>query len=215
MRTDVWQALHKDLPHGVQEDQETYAVPFDGHSILLPIRALSDGERGVASFILNQASFSVLDAVADALAQKLTPYQPDIIVGVPTLGLPLAEAVARRLGHSRIVPLSTSRKFWYDEKLSVNMSSITSPGKEKRLYLDPRMIPLLTGRIAVIDDVLSSGSSIASTLGLLYLQQVEPVVIGTAMLQGAVWKSRVGACPVEGAFATPILRKTDAGWAAQ
>ncbi|WP_417244525.1 phosphoribosyltransferase [Celeribacter sp.] len=215
MRTDVWQALHKDLDHGVQEDQETYAVPFEGHSILLPIRALSDGKRGVASFILNQASFSVVDAVADALAQKLALYQPDIIVGVPTLGLPLAEAVARRLGHTRIVPLSTSRKFWYDERLSVNMSSITSPEKEKRLYLDPRMIPLLTGQVAVIDDVLSSGSSIASALGLLHLQQVEPAVIGTAMLQGTAWRSRVSQYPVEGAFTTPILHKTDAGWAAQ
>ena len=215
MRTDVWQTLHKDLRHGVQDDQEAYAVPFRGHTILLPIRALNDGERGVASFILNQASFSVLDAVADVLAQKLAPYQPDIIAGVPTLGLPLAEAVARRLGHTRFVPLSTSRKFWYDEALSVNMSSITSPSKQKRLYLDPRMIPLLTDRVAVIDDVLSTGSSMASVRRLLHLQQVEPVVIGTAMLQGTAWKSQVGDCPVEGAFASPILHRTDAGWAAR
>jgi len=214
MRTDVWQTLHKDLVHGVQDDQETYAVPFQDRSILLPIRALSDGARGVASFILNQASFTVVDAVADALAAQLAHHQPDIIVGVPTLGLPLADAVARRLGHTRLIPLSTSRKFWYDEALSVNMASITSPSKQKRLYLDPRMIPLLTGRVAVIDDVLSSGSSIASVLQLLQLQQTEPVVIGTAMLQGEAWKAHVGDCPVEGAFTTPILRRTDIGWAA-
>jgi adenine/guanine phosphoribosyltransferase-like PRPP-binding protein len=215
MRIDVWQTLHKDLEHGVQDDQETYAVPFQGHTILLPIRALSGGERGVASFILNQASFSILDAVADALAHQLIHHQPDIIVGVPTLGLPLAEAVARRLGHTRMVPLSTSRKFWYDEALSVTMSSITSPSKQKRLYLDPRMTPLLTGRVAVIDDVLSSGSSMAAVLRLLQLQQVEPVVIGAAMLQGTAWKAHVRDCPVEGAFTTPILHRTDAGWAAQ
>ncbi len=214
MRTDVWQTLHKDLVHGIQDDQETYAVPFQDRTILLPIRALSDGTRGVASFILNQASFAVVDAVADALAAQLAHHQPDIIVGVPTLGLPLADAVARRLGHTRLIPLSTSRKFWYDDALSVNMSSITSPSKQKRLYLDPRMIPLLTGRVAVIDDVLSSGSSIASVLQLLRLQQTEPVVIGTAMLQGEAWKAHVGDCPVEGAFTTPILRRTDTGWAA-
>lgn len=212
MRTDVWQALHSDLEIGVQQDQETYVVPFGAHTILLPIRALSDGVRGVASLILNQASFTVLDALADGVAAQLARYKPDVIVAVPTLGLPLAEAVARRLGHSRLVPLSTSRKFWYDDALSVDMSSITSPDKGKRLYLDPRMVPLLTGRVAVIDDVLSTGSSIASVLRLLALQQVSPVVIGAAMLQGTAWHDHVGDCPVEGAFATPILQKTDVGW---
>lgn len=214
MRTDVWQALHSDLETGVQQDQETYAVPFGEHRILLPIRALSDGVRGVASLILNQASFTVLDALADGLAALLTPYKPDVIVAVPTLGLPLAEAVARRLGHSRLIPLSTSRKFWYDDALSVDMSSITSPDRGKRLYLDPRMVPLLTGRVAVIDDVLSTGSSIGSVLQLLKVQQVTPVVIGAAMLQGTAWKGHVGNCPVEGAFFTPILQKSDAGWIA-
>nr|WP_325253335.1 phosphoribosyltransferase [Amylibacter sp.] len=214
MRTDVWQALHSDLETGVQQDQETYAVPFGEHRILLPIRALNDGVRGVASLILNQASFTVLDALADGLAALLTPYKPDVIVAVPTLGLPLAEAVARRLGHSRLIPLSTSRKFWYDDALSVDMSSITSPDRGKRLYLDPRMVPLLTGRVAVIDDVLSTGSSIGSVLRLLKVQQVTPVVIGAAMLQGTAWKGHVGNCPVEGAFSTPILQKSDAGWIA-
>ncbi len=214
MRTDVWQSLHSDLPAGVQADNETYAVPFKDHTILLPIRALGDGERGVASLILNQASFTVLDALADGLAAQLASHAPDVIVSVPTLGLPLGEAVARRLGHSRMVPLSTSRKFWYDESLSVDMSSITSPGKGKRLYLDPRMVPLLKGRIAVVDDVLSSGSSIASVLALLKLLEITPAVIGAAMLQGQGWTDHVGDCPVEGAFRTPILRKTADGWSA-
>ncbi|GGA34258.1 phosphoribosyltransferase [Neptunicoccus cionae] len=212
MRTDVWQSLHSDLAEGVQPDNETYAVPFRDNTILLPIRALADGERGVASLILNQASFTVLDALADGLATQLKPHAPDVIISVPTLGLPLGEAVARRLGHSRMVPLSTSRKFWYEESLSVDMSSITSPGKGKRLYLDPRMVPLLQGRVAVIDDVLSSGSSIASVLRLLEVLDITPTVIGAAMLQGESWKDHVKACPVEGAFATPILRKTPDGW---
>ena len=213
MTTAVWQALHDDLIPGVQPDQETYAAPFDGHTLLLPIRTLADG-RGVASLILNQASFAVLDALADDLAAKLAPHRPDIIVGVPTLGLPLAEAVARRLGHARMLPLGNSRKFWYDDGLSVDMASITSPSSGKRLYLDPRVQPLLAGRVAVVDDVLSTGTSIAAVLGLLELVQTSPVVIGAAMLQGTGWQTRVDPCPVQGAIATPILHKTAKGWEA-
>ncbi|QPM89761.1 phosphoribosyltransferase [Pseudooceanicola algae] len=212
MRTDFWQHVHADLTTGVQEDQESYAVPFGGGHLLLPIRALADGKRGVASMILNQASFDVLDGIADVLAARLDAFRPQVVIGVPTLGLPLAEAVARRLGHTRMVPLGTSRKFWYDEDLSVPLTSITSPGGGKRLYLDPRMIPLLQGPVAVVDDVLSTGSSMAAVLELLNIAGLTPAVIGAAMLQGEVWRRRIGSCRVEGAFATPLLARGPEGW---
>lgn len=214
MRLDVWQQVHDDLRPGVQPDAETFAAPIGDACLLLPIRPHPDGARGLASLILNQASFAVLDALADALAARLRPHEPDVIVAVPTLGLPLAEAVARRLGHRRLVPLGNSPKFWYDEGLSVPMASITSPEATKRLYLDPRMRPLLTGRVAVIDDVLSSGRSMAATLRLLALVGTTPAVIGAAMLQGEGWRAALGTMPVEGAFATPILRKSADGWSA-
>jgi len=212
MRTDVWQKLHNDLDVGVQNDQETYTAAIGGQTVLLPIRQLGDGARGVASLILNQAGFCVLDRLAEALTAQLAPYAPDVIVAVPTLGLPLAEGVARRLGHSRMVPLSNSRKFWYDEALSVDMSSITSPTAGKRLYLDPRMVPLLGGRVAVIDDVLSSGSSISSVLRLLNTQNIRPAVVGAAMLQGTAWKTHLRGIPVQGAIRTPVLQKTGTEW---
>lgn len=213
MRLDVWQEVHDDLTPGVQPDGETWAAALGDRQLLLPIRTLPDGERGVASLILNQASFAVLDALAARVADLLAPFQPQVIVAVPTLGLPLAEGVARRLGHTRMVPLGTSRKFWYDEDLSVPLKSITTPGGGKRLYVDPRMMPLLDARVAVVDDVLSSGASIASVLTLMALAGVAPVAIGAAMLQGEGWRDRVGTVPTVGAIATPILRKGD-GWTA-
>lgn len=101
-----------------------------------------------------------------------------MVVGLPTLGLTLAAAVARHLGHKRYVPLGTSRKFWYLEELSVPMSSITTK-QEKRLYIDPRMMPLIENRrVALVDDVISSGTSIVAGLSLLAASKIEPVVVG-------------------------------------
>lgn len=212
MRIDVWQHLHSDLRPGVQPDQETWAVDLGERQVLLPIRVLPEGNRAVCSLILNQASFEVLDALAAIVADQLRPYEPEVIVAVPTLGLPLAEAVARRLGHSRLVPLGYSRKFWYDERLSLPLSSITTPGGGKRIYIDPRMLPLLEGRrVAVVDDVLSSGTSIKAVRELMSLAGVTPVAVGAAMLQGQRWEGVIDT-PILSAFKTPILEATPQGW---
>jgi adenine/guanine phosphoribosyltransferase-like PRPP-binding protein len=167
----------------------------DGRQLLLPIRVLpGDGSAAVASLIINQASFAVEDALAEATAALLSPYKPEVIVGVPTLGLPLASNVARRLGHARMVALGTSRKFWYRQDLSAPMTSITSPDQQKTIFLDPRSLPLVAGRrVAVVDDVISSGTSMAAVLSLLERAGVEPVVIAAAMLQGRKWRTTLAA----------------------
>ena len=195
----------------------------DGRILRLPIRPLAGGEQALASLILNQASFSVVEAIADDLAQKLASREVDVVAGLPTLGLTLASVVAQKLGHSRYVPLGTSRKFWYREDLSVPLSSITTPEQKKRLYVDPRMLPLLEGRrVAVIDDVVSSGASMAAALRLMSICGVSPVVIGAAMLQSARWRERLAALDpkwpprVVSVLATPMLARGPEGkWGAQ
>ncbi len=201
-------------PQGAGKDFHAAALA-DGRRLKLPIRPLADGEHALASLIINQASFAVVDALATDLAERLSPFAPEIVVGLPTLGLTLAAAVAQKLCHPRYVPLGTSRKFWYDAGLSVPLSSVTTPEQTKRLYIDPRMLPLITGRrIALVDDVISSGASIQAGLALLAQVGVEPVVIGAAMLQSDRWRSALDQASIgkiQACFMTPMLRKTGDG----
>ncbi|WP_105425526.1 phosphoribosyltransferase [Neorhizobium tomejilense] len=221
---DFWQDVH---PAGSFDRAGPFsgfypATLDDGSQIRLPIRPLADGEHALASLIINQASFDVQDALAADLAPKIAAFRPEVIVGLPTLGLTLAAAVARALGHLRYVPLGTSRKFWYDENLSVPLSSITTPEQQKRLYADPRMLPLIKGRrVALIDDVISSGTSIVSGLTLMASLGIEPVVIGAAMLQSERWHDKLDAFGpqwrqrVTSVFRTPMLKKAgEASWTA-
>ncbi|MBB4571216.1 phosphoribosyltransferase [Rhizobium leucaenae] len=218
---DFWQEIHP--PHSFDasgEFHDFYVAELpDGRQLRLPIRVLADGNHALASLIINQASFSVQEALAEALAAGLAAHDVDVVTGLPTLGLTLASAVARALGHQRYAPLGTSRKFWYREDLSVALSSITTPDQEKRLYIDPRMLPLLRGRrVALIDDVISSGASIVSGLELLAACGIEPVVIGAAMLQSERWRERIDATGkawserIIGVFSTPILERSGSGW---
>ena len=219
---DFWQEIHppetfERLP--AEGHRGFFPAEFeDGRQVRLPIRELADGEHALASLIINQAGFAVEEALCANLADKARPFEPEVVIGLPTLGLTLASGTAKRLGHSRYVPLGTSRKFWYREELSVAMSSITSPDQVKRLYLDPRMLPLIENRrVLLVDDVISSGRSIVAALKLLETQGVRPVAIGAAMLQTGAWQEPVSAVypsvreRVMGVLRTPRLKRMAAG----
>jgi adenine/guanine phosphoribosyltransferase-like PRPP-binding protein len=221
---DFWQQIHPPGSFPPYGDVTTFYIATleDGRQLRLPLRIMEDGRHALASLIVNQASFEVLDVLAGCLADKLRPFDVDIVVGLPTLGLTLASAVAQKLGHARYVPLGTSRKFWYRDDLSVALSSITTPSQQKRLYIDPRMLPLLEGRrVALVDDVISSGTSILSGLSLLSACAVEPVAIGAAMLQSERWREKLASAGPRwldrtvSVFSTPLLEKTESdGWRA-
>lgn len=215
-----WQKLeppgtHARHPGAVWRDFFPVALP-DGRQLCLPVRVLpGDGSRAVASLIVNQASFEVEDALADAMAAEWQAAGAEVVIGVPTLGLPLAAAVARRLGHPRMVALGTSRKFWYEDRLSEPMSSITSPGKGKTIFLDPRTLPLLENRrVLLVDDVVSTGSSLAAVLRLLEKAGISPVGIAVAMEQGTRWRDVLPHPErVRGVLRSPLLGAVDGGFA--
>src|SRR5271154_1211266 len=102
---DFWQKIETARHFDTEQSHfGSYPAAFDdGRRLLLPIRPLADGEHALASLILNQASFEVVDAIAADLAAKLSVFRPEIVVGLLTLGLTLASAVAQKLCHSRYV----------------------------------------------------------------------------------------------------------------
>jgi adenine/guanine phosphoribosyltransferase-like PRPP-binding protein len=145
-----------------------FTEPTDNRILDLPIRPLAtNSSEAVASLLINQASFTVVSDLAIHLTNLIRPYQPEISIGLPTLGLTLAPLVAQGLGHTRYVPMGYSRKFWYTKDLSTAVSSITSPGVgEKRVYLDPHLLPLIRGkRVAIIDDAVSLGGTLSAVWG--------------------------------------------------
>lgn len=86
------------------------------------------------------------------------------------------------------------------------VSSVTTPDQQKRLFVDSRIPPLLHGRrIALVDDVISTGRSITSGLQLLEACGLSPVVISAAMLQTERWTEALQGQAVESVLRTPLL----------
>lgn len=117
----------------------------------------------------------------------------------------------------RYVPLGYSRKFWYDETLSAPVSSITSPGIGlKKVYLDPHQLPLVKGKkIAIIDDAVSSGTTLKATWDFLEEIGCEIQVCGVVMKQGERWRAMLGkerAKKLVFVLESPLLRAVEGGW---
>ncbi|MDX2202918.1 MAG: phosphoribosyltransferase [Hyphomicrobiaceae bacterium] len=221
--TTFWQELLDDWPGGSMPPppyRDAYPVRLlSGRVLCLPLRPLPDGGRAVASLIANQASFPVMDALADDMARLARDDAPDVVVALPTLGLALAPLVAARLGHARYAPMGYSRKYWYDDALSEPIQSITSPGGAKRLYLDPNLVALLSGRrICVVDDAVSTGASLLAAHRLFARLGIEIALFLVAMKQTTRWIEALAAVDpalprkVRGVFGCPMFERVDGGY---
>ncbi len=77
------------------------------------------------------------------------------------------------------------------------------------------MLPLLQGRrVALIDDVISSGVSLSAALRLLARCDCAPAAIGAAMLQSERWREPLAGVPAERIVAslrTPLFRRSAPG----
>jgi adenine/guanine phosphoribosyltransferase-like PRPP-binding protein len=209
---EFWHDFQADAPHGPFYTDRYPARMPDGRALVLPLRDL--GETAVAGLIANQASFAVVDALAGWMAEAAAVFAPEIVVGLPTLGHVFGSSVARLLGHANWAALGTTRKLWYDEALSVPLSSITAPGAGRRLWLDPRLLPRLVGRrVLLVDDVISTGASARAGLTVLRAAGIAPVAVCVAMIQGDRWRADwPQTLPVATAFATPLFDRTVQGW---
>ena len=194
----------------------------DGDWVELPLVALPPDETtAIVSLCISENSFDLEDRLSTAMAVLARRLRAEVIVGMPTLGLVLAAAVAKKLGHPHYVPLSYSRKFWFDDALSVSVRSITSPGSEKRVYLDPRLLERLASkRVVLVEDVISTGATILAQLALLAKVGIQVAGIVTAMQESRVWLARLAAADssypqrVHSVLRCPLFKRLGAGWAA-
>jgi adenine/guanine phosphoribosyltransferase-like PRPP-binding protein len=190
----------------------SYDAPMpDGSALRLPLRDL--GDTAVAGFVANQANFAVTRRLSAWMTELARPLGAAVVVGLPSLGQVFAPPVAEALGHPNWVAPGWSRKRWYEERLSVNAASITSP-IERRLWLDPRLLPRLAGRrVLLVDDVISTGGSARAGLALLAAAGVTPVALLVAMIQGDRWTTGWPPdIPLRAVFATPRFARAEAGW---
>jgi adenine phosphoribosyltransferase len=89
----------------------------------------------------------------------LREVHADVVVTIATMGIPLALLVSKALGHEHAVVLPKVPKIHLDGALQEPVHSITTAGKRPLLFESKREV--------VIDDVISTGASVAAALSLV------------------------------------------------
>jgi adenine phosphoribosyltransferase len=116
---------------------------------------------GVRIAILNiLGDTELVDAASTELAPKLLEHTPDILVTAEAKSIPLAYALSTKMNNLPYVVLRKSYKPYMGDALQSETLSITT-GEPQKLYLDEKDRQLVVGkRVALIDDVISTGSTL-------------------------------------------------------
>jgi adenine phosphoribosyltransferase len=154
-----------------------------------------------------------VEKAAAELAEKLEPYKVDLVVAVATMGIPLAIEVTKALGLNDYVILQKTPKLHLRDAITEPVRSITT-GAQQRLLFDAAKVDFVKGkRVALVDDVISTGASMRAALNLLHKVGAEPVVIGTLLTEAATWRRELADTVelVHALGAIPVFRRDSSG----
>ena len=172
--------------------QGTYKVDVGSQELEIPLVPIAD-DLTIALLISVDLGIAFAQTAGGELAAKLAPYDAEIVVSVATMGIPIAIEVTRALGLDDYVILHKTPKIHLADAIAEPVRSITT-AVPQRLLLDRARLEAVVGRrVAVVDDVISTGGSTKAALNLLRRVGAEPVVVGAVVTEGV---RSLGAIPL-------------------
>ena len=131
-----------------------YKLKVCGLERNLPIIQISDNLK-IASFVL-LGDAELAEKAGLELSKKV---EADIILTAEAKGISLAHEIAKNVGEKSFVVARKSEKAYMNDPIYVEVNSITTKNIQK-LFLDFKDVEKIKGKkIALVDDVISTGES--------------------------------------------------------
>jgi adenine phosphoribosyltransferase len=169
------------------EGQEFYEITVAGLRRRLPVVPINDS-LWIAAFVL-WGDVELTNTCARELANRLGRLEFDCLVSLEAKALPLVHMIATYLSdpdRRRYFPYVVCRKSakgYMKNPLAVEVKSITTASVQS-LVLDGREADRLRGkRVAVVDDVVSTGGSMRAVQELLNKINTTVVARATVLLE--------------------------------
>ena len=192
--------------------ESTYRVQVGSQDVDLPLASLNE-KLTLALLITVDLGVSFMATAAAELAEVLRPFEIDVVATVATMGIPVAVEVTKALGLDQYVVLHKTPKIHLSNAVSEPVRSITT-AQEQRVLFDRERISMVAGkRVAIVDDVISTGASIGAALRLLRSVGAEVVAIGALVSEASLWRNSLGddALSVRVLGSIPVFRPDGSG----
>lgn len=168
-------------PPGIGMPAHTHPLTIGSLHRELPLFEVKPGVRIAVLNILGDVE--LVEAAVAALAPKLAAHSPEALVTPETKSIPLAFALAAAMKLPYVV-LRKDYKSYMGEALSATTNSITT-GANRPLYLDEKDRGLIRGaRVALVDDVISTGSTLKGVNAVVALAGGEVVAEAAICTEG-------------------------------
>jgi adenine phosphoribosyltransferase len=190
----------------------TYRTHVGSQAVEVPLVPITE-DLTIALLISVDHGVDFAARAGRELAERLAPFEPEIVVSVATMGIPLAIEVTRALGLDDYLILHKTPKIHLGDTIAEPVRSITTDSPQ-RLRMDPARVQVVQGRrVAVVDDVISTGASLRAALNLLRRVDARPVVVGTLVTEGSEWRTTLAedAAMVQALGAIPIFLRLPDG----
>jgi adenine phosphoribosyltransferase len=190
----------------------TYPVDIGTQHVELPIVSLND-TLALALLITVDMGVAFMEKAGEELAEVLAPYDVDVVATVATMGIPLAVEVTRHMGLDQYVVLHKTPKIHLADAISEPVRSITTASEQRLLFDRARIGDVEGKRVAIVDDVISTGASTGASLRLLRSVGADVVAIGTMVTEAGLWRDALGvdAGMVRALGSLPVFRPDGAG----
>ena len=143
-----------------------YHMTIAGLERDLPLCPLND-KLDIAGFVMF-SDVELTKATAKELLAKVPDF--DVILTAESKGIPLAYEMARQSGKNYVVARKGVKLYMVNPH-EVAVKSITT-AKEQKLYVDDFAVASLKGKkVLIVDDVISTGESLASLEKILEYAQ--------------------------------------------
>ena len=137
---------------------KSYRMNIAGVTRDLPLCPLND-ELSIGAFVMF-GDPELTTACAEAMLKIAPAY--DYLITAEAKGIPLVHEMARLAGNQRYFLARKTPKLYMTGVMEVTVHSITT-AREQKLYIDTADAEIIKGkRILVVDDVISTGASLAA-----------------------------------------------------
>ena len=162
--------------------QEFYDITVAGVKRSLPVVPINEN-MSIAGFVILGDTDGV-EPCARALAEKLPP-ETEVLVTAEAKSIPLIYEMAKVMKMPRYVIARKSVKGYMRNPIITTVNSITNMGKEQILVVDEHDAEFIKGKkVAIIDDVISTGSSIEAIEKLVKESGGEVIARAAVLAEG-------------------------------